>query len=220
MISVCIIEDEPIAQDILIRYCKQHPKLELQSVHSKAESFFDDRGEADLLLVDVNLPGNSGIEFVKQLPKETSVIFTTAYAEYAVDGFNVNAVDYLLKPIDYKRFEEAIERFENRNLSRHNNCITFKSEYKYVRLPVDEILFIEAMRDYIKIQTTSDHFVVQSTLKEMVHQLPDSQFIRIHRSYIIHLDSVSYLEGNQVLIHDYTLPVGSKYKESLLSLFS
>lgn len=222
-----VIEDEPLAQNVLRKYIEDFPLLELCGVYKDAIEAQKDLYEIkpELLFLDINLPVISGINFLKTLNQPPLVIFTTAYPDYAIEGFEMNAVDYLLKPFSYERFLKAVHKVLDRlHLSEKDrpadDSIFLKVDKKAVRVNVEEIYYIEALDDYIKVITENKNYLTNSTLKNMQHELPAHKFIRVHKSYLVAREKIEYIEGNYIRIRDKDIPVGAVYKEDVQALFS
>ena len=222
-----IIEDEPLAQNVLKKYIEDYPLLELCGIYRDALEAQKDLYEIkpELLFLDINLPVISGINFLKTLNQPPLVIFTTAYPDYAIEGFELNAVDYLLKPFSYERFLKAvhkvIDRLPSSDKERGNEeSIFLKVDKKAVRVNVDEIYYLEALDDYIKVITETKNYLINSTLKNMQQELPEHKFIRVHKSYLVAREKIDYIEGNYIRIREKDIPVGAVYKEDVQALFS
>jgi len=221
LLNCLIIDDEPLSQDVIIDFTHACPELVLKGVCKDAleAGKLMKSEKIDLLFLDINMPLLSGISFIKSLKKVPLFIIVTAYPEYALDGFEIDAVDYLLKPVSFERFRTAVNRAlerysatENHETIKHLMVRANKKEYK---LNFDEILYLEAQGDYVKFVTEVNSLMVHGTLKDMLSQLPSNQFERIHKSYVISLRKIIYLEGNTVKIADKKLPVSITFKEQL-----
>ncbi|MEL7119628.1 MAG: LytTR family DNA-binding domain-containing protein, partial [Bacteroidota bacterium] len=182
--------------------------------------------KTDLLFLDINLPDISGIELLKSIEHPPKVIFTTAYPEYAIEGFELHALDYLLKPISFDRFLKAINKFQTeierdkameKVLNQEDKQILLvKADKKIFRIPFEEILYLQAYGDYVKVFTHNKMLLPKERLQNLENQLINSTFMRIHRSYLINLNQVDYIEGNQVYIDKNAIPIGKPYKAVLL----
>jgi len=222
-IQCAIIEDEPLAQNILKKYIEDHPALELKAVCNNAEEAQKVllRRDIELLFLDINLPKLSGISFLKTLPHQPLVIFTTAYPEYAVEGFELDAIDYLLKPFSFERFlkaaNKAVQQLNKKDIGDQAalSFIFLKADKKVHKVNLDDILYIEAAGDYIKVITESGQYIVNDTLKSLQDELPPVQFIRVHKSYIISRSKIKFFEGNYVKVGDADIPIGNSYKEEI-----
>jgi DNA-binding LytR/AlgR family response regulator len=224
----CIaIDDEPLAVKKIAGYIQKVPFLELVAeCRSASEAMIImDKNDIQLLFIDINMPDISGMEFVKSLTNKPYVVFTTAYSEYAVEGFQVDAVDYLLKPITFSNFLKAANKVKNlielttigqkESFKTTANHLFVKSEYKLIRIELTDIKYIESQHEYIKIHLFSRSPVMtQLSLKNIEEQLPSDQFMRIHRSYIVNLTKISVIERNRIVFDSKVyLPISEQYKE-------
>jgi DNA-binding LytR/AlgR family response regulator len=224
----CIaIDDEPLAVKKIAGYIQKVPFLELVAeCRSAAEAMsIMDENDIQLLIIDINMPDISGMEFVKSLTNKPYVVFTTAYSEYAVEGFKVEAVDYLLKPITFSNFLKAANKVKNRiEISSNNqeesvkttaNHLFVKSEYKLIRIELDDIKYIESQHEYIKIHlANSIPVLTQLSLKSIEELLPSDRFMRVHRSFIVNLAKISVIERNRIVFDGKIyIPVSDQYKE-------
>lgn len=222
MIRVIAIDDEPLALRQLEMYIGKVPFLELVAACNSAAAAKPYLEKADALLLDINMPDLSGMDFVKSLPNPPAVIFTTAYSEYAVEGFRINAVDYLLKPFSFKEFEASCGKLRKHlemqaalSAQTTEPTLHFKADYRTVNVEVRKIVYVEGWREYIKIHLadTEAPVIVLYSLKHLIEQLPDGQFMRIHRSYIIALGHIAVASRTSVrLDNGATLPVGEIYR--------
>ena len=227
-ISCIIVDDEPVARDILISYIEKIPNLNLiKSCKNALEAFeIINTQKVDLFFLDINMPEVSGLSLAKMISKESKVIFTTAYREYAVEGFNLKAVDYLLKPIAFERFLEAVNKyFETLKVGSStldkvrevaSEFFFVRSERKMVKINFEEILYIESLSDYIKIHQENKTIVTRETITNIEAKLPQSQFLRIHRSYIVAVKSIESYTSEFIEIKNKALPISRTYKESIL----
>jgi DNA-binding LytR/AlgR family response regulator len=221
------IDDEPLAVKKIAGYIQKVPFLELVAeCRSASEAMrIMDQADIQLLFIDINMPDISGMEFVKSLTSKPYVVFTTAYSEYAVEGFQVDAIDYLLKPITFSNFLKAANKVKNLiDLSANNqkesfrttaNHLFVKSEYKLIRIELDDIKYIESQHEYIKIHlVNSTPVMTQLSLKSFEEQLPSDRFMRVHRSYIVNLAKISVIERNRIVFDGKIyIPVSEQYKE-------
>ncbi len=221
-----IIEDEPLAQNVLKKYISDHPSLELVEIYNdalQAQTILS-KQSIPLIFLDINLPKLSGINFIKTLSQPPLVIFTTAYPEYAVEGFELNAVDYLLKPFSFERFLKAVNRALEK-LNAGNNKITeekslhifLKSDKKIHKVDLQSIQYIEAIGDYMKVVTDSGQLIVNETMKKLQDDLPVNYFIRVHKSFIISRNKIRFIEGNYVQLGDKSIPIGATYRNEVLA---
>jgi len=225
MIRCIAIDDEPLALKQIAGYIQKTPFLELAGQFESAIqviSFLSEQ-EVDLMFVDINMPDLSGMEFVKSLNNPPKVIFTTAYSEYAIEGYKVDAVDYLLKPISYTDFLKAAQKAKDRFFSQETSAekvgsdekfLFIKSEYKIIRINLSDIKYIEGMREYVRIHIESQKPVMTlMSMKKMEEHLPDKNFMRVHRSFIVNLDKITTVERNRIVFdEDVYIPVSDQYK--------
>lgn len=225
-----IVEDEPLAAELLVDFIASVPYLTLAHSCSDSLDALDLLGkeEIDLLFLDINLPKLNGLSLLKSLKQPPFVIFTTAYQEYALEGYELNVVDYLLKPIAYERFIKAVQkaraihgRAEEVMLDKEQEQLEvsplFVKEGSTIhQLHLNEVLFIEGLKDYVRIHTTSRRIVSYQRMKSLENELSEQGFRRIHQSYIASLIKIERIEGNQLWIGDRALPISQKYKESLM----
>lgn len=219
-----IVDDEPLSLDILEKYIHDIPGLDLAGRCLDAFEALEQlkTTPVDLLFLDINMPKLSGINMVKSMSNLPEVIFTTAYPEYAVEGFELEVLDYLVKPISFERFLKAIDKAQAK-LQKDNNgvkssFIMIKSNKKLYKVPFNKIKYIQSMGDFVKLFTHEKAYISSETLKNIAQLIPNSDFIRIHKSYIISINSIQYIEGNQVKIGEVNLPIGLTYKEKLLQI--
>ncbi len=220
-----IIEDEMPAAELLELYISNIDFLELKGKFSNATQALNiiNTNKIDLLFLDINLPRISGIDFIKSLNPAPNAIFTTAYSEYAVESFNIEAIDYLLKPISFERFVKAVNRFlklKNAksegivNITSHANekaFIFIKCEKKMVKLILDEILYFESQKNYLLIHTEKEVYRAHHSISEMEEKIPEESFIRVHRSFIVALDKIKSYTSNYVEIGKEKIPIGRLY---------
>jgi len=226
-----IIDDEPLAVELLQDFVKKVDTLELVSSFNNAIDAvsFINQNNVDLVFLDIQMPHFSGIDFLNTIEKKPLVIFTTAYSDYAVEGFNLGAVDYLVKPIPFHRFLKAVVRAQQvlqpvttQTLAENNNTpeieqdfMFVRAEYENVKLNFADILFIEGLKDYVKIYTTDNKFTLTLiSLIKLENLLSSKGFARIHRSYIINIKHVKSIQKNKVLISDKRVPISESYKNT------
>lgn len=224
MIKAIAIDDEPLALTIIEHLCKTVSNLSLVQTFTDQDEAIDylSKHSIDILFLDIQMPQKNGIDFYKSLPieKKPAVIFTTAYQEYAIDGFEVNAIDYLLKPIDQNRFEKAIEKalwwFQKENVNPLENSITIRADYKNNNIILEDIQYIEGLDDYVQIYLENKpKLVARMSMKNMIELLPSDYFIRIHRSYIVPIKKIETFDSKQISIQNQTFPIGDTYKEEV-----
>ena len=218
-ISCIIIDDELSSQKVLQHFVYETEVLELkQTCNNSAEAFkyLQLHPKIDLLFLDINMPRQSGLDFYKSLQHPPAVIFTTAYPQYAVEGFEVDATDYLLKPIAYERFLTAINKVLNtNNTSSKNDFIILKENKALHKVMVADILFVEAYGDYVKVHLEDKFITTHSTFSRFVEQLP-KYFIKTHKSFSINMNKMRALSGNQITVDSHNVPIGQTYKAQVL----
>ena len=221
-----IVEDEPLAQNILKKYIADHPSLELVATCTDAleAQLILNKQPIHLIFLDINLPKLSGINFLKSLLQSPLIIFTTAYPEFAVEGFELNAVDYLLKPFSFERFLKAvnkvIEKLNNFSLPKKEEIdafIFFKSDKKIHKVDLESIHYIEAVGDYMKVITDSGQLLINETMKNLQEELPARSFIRVHKSFIISRNRIKFIEGNYIQVENKSIPIGATYRNDVLA---
>ncbi|MEM6720551.1 MAG: LytTR family DNA-binding domain-containing protein [Bacteroidota bacterium] len=222
-IHCIIIDDEPSSQKVLEIFIKKVPYLHVHSVcnnASEALQILHQEAAIDLLFLDINMPDISGLSLYKSLKNPPLVIFTTAYAEYAVEGFEVNAVDYLLKPFSFDRFltavNKAVAMLKISKPVQADEFIYVKENKTLHKIMLAEIVYIEALGDYVKIHIKEKFVLVNSTFTNMLQQLPDSQFVRTHKSYAINIEKLESVSGNQILMQQTKIPIGQTYKADFM----
>lgn len=222
-LNCLIVDDEPLSQDVISDYVSTCPELILKGICKDALEAGEKlkKDNIDLLFLDINMPRLSGISFVKSLKDAPMFVFISAYSEYAIEGFDVEAVDFLLKPVSFERFRVAVnrvlERFMMKNvINPTTGHVMVRADKKSYKLDFADLLYLEAQGDYVKFVTAERSLVVHGTLKEMMQQLPENQFERIHKSYIISLSKIDYLEGNQVKVGNHKIPVSLNFRDQLL----
>ncbi len=228
MIKCIAIDDEPIALSIIREYCKKYGGIELETYTSPIAGM--ERVMAvrpDIVFLDIEMNSHNGLSLARELPNGTCLIFTTAYSQYALDGFNVDAVDFLHKPIFYPRFERAIGKalkwLDKKDDVTKRDTITLKVEYKTVVIGLDDITSVEAMDNYVKVFRRGLPMVLsQITMKEMEAMLPADRFIRVHRSFIVSLNAIDRFSNRKIYLRDSDrqIPVGRKYADSFNNLYN
>ena len=217
MYRCIVIDDEPLALNVLAGFIRRTSELLLVDVTTNPVTglLSVQAGEADLVFLDIQMPELSGIQFMQLAANQCKVILTTAYPEFAIDGYEYNALDYLLKPISFERFLKAIQKLPTLpgKLPEQFDYIFVKSEYKLMRLEINEILYLESLRDYVAIYTIGGNKILTlQSLASFEKELPPHLFCRIHRSYIIALNKISFIEKSKVVINNHYLAVGEFYK--------
>lgn len=227
MANCLIVDDEPLSRDVLRKYIDEVADLNLvaECFNAVEATHQLNKARIDILFLDINMPGLSGISFARSLTTAPLIVFTTAYPEYAVEGFELDATDYLVKPYSFERFLKAVNRAlerlrEDRDEETGSGKILVKADKKIYAILFSDILFLEGQGDYIRIRTGKYNLVVHDTIKNFLTSLPEKEFMRIHKSFVINLKSIEYIEGNQVRIGQHTIPVSPVHKEELLTRFS
>ncbi len=224
IIKCLIIDDEPASQVILKKFIKDVDFLELVGVCNNAiEAIQTLKNNTDisLLFLDINMPKISGLTFYKSLQNPPNVIFTTAYPQYAVDGFEVNATDYLLKPFSFERFFTAINKVVEKQTTKDSKStnqefLLIKSNKVLHKISTHNILFVEAFGDYVKIHLADNFILTNSTFTNIYESLPQTIFIRTHKSFAINIEKMNSINGNQITINSHTIPIGQKFKSEFL----
>ena len=229
IITCAIIDDEPLAAGLLESYAKKTPYLDLKGTYNSAITAMRDLREnpVQLLFLDIQMPELSGIEFAKILPKETRIIFTTAFPQYAIEGYKVNALDYLLKPVSYDDFlkstDKALEWFSvslKQGAYERDRFMLVKSDYKLQRVRLDDILYIEGLKDYVRFYLKGGERVMSlMSMKKLDEYLPKPEFLRTHRSYIVHMSEVRLIDRFRIVFDDVYIPISENYKEDVQSYF-
>lgn len=233
-ISCIIVDDEPMALNLVESYVEKTPFLSLKKKCGSAiEAMgFIKNNPVDLLFLDIQMPDLTGIEFSKMLPKETRVIFTTAFDQYALEGFKVEALDYLLKPFDYAEFLAAankahtwfnlINTKSESAVSDEKEFLFVKSEYKQLRIKLADVLYFEGWKDYIKIWVKDNPkpILTLMSLKSLEEELPETHFMRVHRSFIVSLKNVEVVERSQIIINGQRITVSDQYKPKFLEFIN
>lgn len=228
MIKAIIVDDEPLARQVITQYAREVPELEISySCNNALEASRVLKEEKiDLMFLDVNMPVLSGLDFLKNLQHPPLVILTTAYSDYALQGYELNILDYLKKPFSFDRFFKAIQKAEEQltlmgqkqEPKVKTTYIFIKANKKMVRVEIEDICFIEGLGDYIKIHLKDNYLVTNLSMKKMEDLLPPDEFLRIHKSFIIRLDRIRSIEGNLVEIGKHKLPVGNNYRQAFNDL--
>ena len=224
-INCAIIDDEPLAAGLLESYVKKTPYLNLTGTYNSAITAMRDLRDnpVPLLFLDIQMPELSGVEFAKILPKDTKIIFTTAFPQYALEGYKVNALDYLLKPISYEDFLRATEKaqdwynmLQKREAYNDDRIMFIKSEYKLLRVHLDDILYVEGLKDYVRICLKNGEKIMSlMSMKKLEDYLPSPEFLRTHRSYIVHMPEVRSIDRFRIVFGDIFIPISDNYKEEV-----
>ena len=231
ILKCCVIDDEPLASQLIASYVEKTPFLKLVGVYSSAQEAVKVilENQVDVVFLDIEMPQLNGMEFAKIIPPTTRIIFTTAYDQYAIQGFKVNALDYLLKPINYDEFlnsvNKALQWFDSQNnrvnQTTPNDYIIVKSEYRLVQIPTSEITFIEGLKDYVKIYTTDEQKSIMTliNMKTLEQSLPSS-FLRVHRSFIVNTSKIKIIERNRIVFGNKYIPISDSYKQAVSDYIS
>lgn len=232
-LNCVLIDDEPLALDLLESYVNKTPFLQLTGKYSSAVAAMTaiQDQSVDLMFLDIQMPELNGLEFSKMIPADTRIVFTTAFSQYALEGYRVNALDYLLKPISYKEFLESANKALNWfKLTRQQaapaqaptsdslneeECIYVKSDYKLLQIKLKDIIYIEGLKDYIKIYTRNSSRPILSliSMKAMEERLPSEKFIRVHRSFIVQKAEISVINRGRIIFNDVSIPISESYKQ-------
>lgn len=226
MITCIAIDDEPPALKVIETFCEQVNFLDLKKTFtSPTEAIhYLNNYPVDLLFLDINMPSISGIEVFKKLKQPAMVIFTTAHGEYAVEGFNLNAIDFLLKPFSFERFNQSVKKAQDFfNFNQKINPTTeqfiyIRADYSLNKIKIDDIQLIEGLDDYLKIHIKNGkNIVARLTMKGMLEKLPASKFMRVHRSFIVPLENISSVRKKVIYLGEIEVPIGNSYEEDFLS---
>jgi two-component system, LytTR family, response regulator len=225
-----ILDDEPLAVELITSYINDTENLQLAFASTNAYEAIQyiQKNEVDIVFLDMQMPELNGIQVLKIIGTGYKIIFTTAYTDYALDGYEYNITDYLLKPISFERFTKAIEKInQNNNASwdtNHGNhgmrteddFIFIKSDSKMIKINLTDILFIEGLKDYLSIQTTTEKLITLQNLKTFEQHLNPQQFMRVHKSYIVSLNKIDSIERSRIFISEHVIPVGDTYRDAFL----
>lgn len=230
-IKYIIVDDESVAHDIIRKYCSLLPGMQLmQDCYDAIEAIeYLNSNTVDLIFLDLNMPKLKGFEFIKTLPNPPKVIVTTAYKEYALEGYELNIVDYLLKPFSFERFLKAVNKacidpskttaiLQNEAREEKPTRTFLRSNNKDIQVVLDDILFVEASGNYIKIVLKEEIITIRGTLSSIMERIPTEGFIQVHRSFMVALKHIKRIEGNQIFIENYTVPIGKLFKVQLYRL--
>ena len=225
-----IIDDEPIAREGVKILSNQIPNLEIIGEFGNplvAQSFVSKTKDIDIIFLDVEMPGLTGIEYLKSMPPATQVILTTAYPQYALEAFELDVVDYLLKPIRLDRFAKAIQKVRDlKDLQNHDlevnakeDFIYIKSERKFIKLFLNDVLFIKGLKDYVIIHSATDKYLTAMNVGTIAKQLPSDRFVRVSKSYIINVNYISHIDVDLIDLNGHEIPLGKSYKEDFLTKY-
>lgn len=214
-----VVDDEPMAREILVSYIDKTPNLDVvNSFENATEALvFMQENQVDLYFLDINMPEISGLSLARIINDKAKVIFTTAHRDYAVDGFNLNAVDYLLKPFSFDRFLQALEKINDSKISNLETDFMFvRANRKMVKVNFKDILYIESLSDYVRIITSKNSIVTREIISNLEEKLANKNFLRIHRSFIISVDKMTSYTNEFIEINNKALPISRSYKETIL----
>jgi DNA-binding LytR/AlgR family response regulator len=227
-IRYIIVDDESVAHDIIKKYCGMLPNMQLmQDCYDAIEAIeYLNSNTVDLVFLDLNMPKLLGFEFLKTLPNQPNVIVTTAYKEHALEGYELNIVDYLLKPFSFERFLKAINKIrmdnsktssiiQNEGNDTKPGRIFLRSNNRHIQVALDDILFVESSGNYIKIVLKEETITLRGTLSSLTEYIPTEGLVQVHRSFIVAQKHIKHIEGNQILIDNYTVPIGKLFKSQL-----
>jgi DNA-binding LytR/AlgR family response regulator len=216
-----VIDDEPHAREVIKTHISNTPSLELvgETPHALAAFEFLQQNTVDLLFLDIEMPKLSGIDLVKTLSARPKIIFTTAHKDYAWDGFELGAVDFLLKPVSFERFLRAVQKMTQPIIApplptetRHERFIYFRSDRKMVKVAIDEILYVESLKDYVKVVLTGKQVITKQTITTVEDMLPATEFLRVHRSFIVNQKKLDSFTSHALFIGKEEIPIGPMYR--------
>jgi len=227
-IQCIIVDDEPIAREILENHLRKVDSIEVVATCKNAVEAFNEitKNNIDLIFLDINMPEISGLSFAKSINKNIKIIFTTAYREYAIDGFDLKAVDYLLKPISFERLLQAVNKFLDENITIHSDkkeeliheksdFIFVRSDRKMIKINFSEVNYIESLGDYLKIHLSNKTIITRETITSIEAKLPKKDFLRIHRSFIISINKIESFTNEFVEIDNKAIPISRSYKNDV-----
>ncbi|ATP56530.1 DNA-binding response regulator [Pedobacter ginsengisoli] len=230
MLKIVVVDDEPLALEILDGYLKRFNNVHPASLFTNTRSAlqFLQNNQADILLLDIEMPEMTGIEFLKELQDPPLTIFTTAYRDYAFEGYEMGVIDFLLKPISFNRFKQAIEKItellalkahnvniEDNPISEETDFIFVKSGVQRIKLYFDDVTHIQGLKDYAIIYTHSGKILLKGSIKAMLDIFPDNRFIRVHKSFIVSIKKITRLARNRIVLDDHQIPIGRSFKDNL-----
>ncbi|WP_317047341.1 response regulator transcription factor [Tenacibaculum sp. E3R01] len=227
-----IIDDEHIAHKIIMEYCEMLPHMKLQkNCYSALEALeYLNTHQVDLIFLDINMPKLKGFDFLKTLTAPPKVIVTTAYSEFAIEGYELNVIDYLLKPFSFERFLKAVNKINDSNtVSKSTSIDENTSEIKriflrqnksYIQIEIDTILFIEASGNYTKIVLINEIITIREKISDVLETLPSDNFLQVHKSFAIAIKYINKIDGNRIHIQEHTIPIGKLYKANLIKILN
>ncbi|RNL53976.1 LytR/AlgR family response regulator transcription factor [Pedobacter jejuensis] len=222
------VDDEPVALEIISNHAKKIPFVEFKGTFlsaSEALKYVVDE-QIQLVFLDIEMPDLSGLEFAKLVDHRVQIVFTTAYSEHAISGFELAATDYLLKPINFNRFLQACNLANNRltkplnETPIRNNELFVKDGYQWVRISIDELLYVEGQDNYVSLYESQKHTMTRSTLSEFFSKLPAEEFVRVHKSYVVAISKIDKIERHQLFIAGIKIPLSPSYRESLINVLN
>lgn len=221
MIKAIALDDESLALKIIENYAGKIENLSLEktfNIQSEAQKHLN-KYPVDLIFLDIEMPSRNGMDFYKSISQNIKVIFTTAYSEYAVDAFSINAIDYLLKPFSFDRFKAAVDKVKVNNESADVKYLSIRADYKLHKINFDDIILIEGLDDYIQIHL-ADHskITARSSMKNILEKLSEKDFIRVHRSYIVPINLIKTIVNRNIHIGEFIIPIGETYKDTVMKL--
>ncbi|MBB6372202.1 LytR/AlgR family response regulator transcription factor [Chryseobacterium shigense] len=221
MIRAIALDDEILALKIIENYAEKIENLSLEkifNIQSDAQKYLN-KFPVDLIFLDIEMPAKNGMDFYKNISQHTKVIFTTAYSEYAVDAFSINAVDYLLKPFSFERFKTAVEKVKVNAATDDVAYLSIRADYKLHKINFNDIVLIEGLDDYIQIHLKDlPKITARSSMKNIMEKLSEKDFIRVHRSYIVPVSSIKTVVNRNIHIGDFVIPIGDTYKDMVMAI--
>jgi DNA-binding LytR/AlgR family response regulator len=228
MIKAIAIDDEPLALELISRFCSKHAAIQLEKTFTKpsAALAYLQKFPVDLVFLDIQMPSVTGLALSKNLPKNVRIIFTTAFSEHALDAYELNAIDYLLKPFEESRFSKAVDkaveffRLKNQNENPSDNYLFIRADYKLIKIPLAEILYIEGLGDYLKVHYGDNKLVVaRMTMKNILAKLTPNEFLRVHRSFIVPFSRIENVRNKTIYIKEQEIPIGTSYENDFFKKF-
>lgn len=233
MLKYIIIDDEPLAHEIITEFCSMLPHVQLEkSCYNAMEAMqFLNEHTVDFMFLDINMPKLKGLDFLKTLSNPPKTIITTAYKEYALEGFELNVVDYLLKPFSFDRLVKAVNKVsdtvstktvqkESIQPSQVNTRFFIKGDKKHHQIDLSDLLFIEAYGNYTKLFLIDEMIISHEKISHYETMLNENNFLRVHKSFIVAIDKIKFIEGNRIIIHEHKIPIGQTYKNSVSKLYN
>jgi DNA-binding LytR/AlgR family response regulator len=228
MIKAIAIDDEPLALELISRFCSKHAAIQLEKTFTKpsAALAYLQKFPVDLVFLDIQMPSVTGLALSKNLPENVRIIFTTAFSEHALDAYELNAIDYLLKPFEESRFSKAVDkaveffRLKNQNENPSDNYLFIRADYKLIKIPLAEILYIEGLGDYLKVHYGDNKLVVaRMTMKNILAKLTPNEFLRVHRSFIVPFSRIENVRNKTIYIKEQEIPIGTSYENDFFKKF-